>query len=490
MDVGSTLNLSVMSGSIFIGSATISPENLSLVPLDTAGLTTYECFIFDGNDSAASGKLQVICRLEPHIELDDSDPDSDDDLMFEFDGRRSMLGLPKRIVPRISQVVVVAISLEGLVPLHRLVANSPFVVMSCNEWHATSEAQFLAGSSAKWINLPWHFLVRRLSVIRLLISSRENSFGKCSFSTRDLYDITPDENGFTMVGASIIDPTGAINGQLKLVLQINPLEYNAEQDEFDNFVVDGAEYDVTEELTVPVTLKIDRVFVEDLVSLHTLTKNCPVVSFKLGALMKSTHVILNAGNQAKWFDLDWQLVIHNKSQFISVSLKSGLVSGGCFELEICELLRIPRTSRGNVKIEGILSEGKRQCGNITLMARITKYSGLELPLESIEVSNSSNQIHATPHEELNSTEQIILGQFSILSVSATDMAQKIGFFKQNPQLFFSVGVMELSSEVCVWSSLLYFVFKQSFCRLLLLPEKMLCGKTCCGNRFLYFLCLC
>lgn len=139
-----------------IGQVKIYPQDLSLLPIDVAGLTLFEGYISEpesATDSIAkeggnvvTGKIQLTCRLEAHIEPDDSEPDSSDDLMFEFDSKNSLLGAAKRIIPRVSEASVIAIALEGLVPMHKLSTNSPKVVISCGEWHAQTHVSKISDS--------------------------------------------------------------------------------------------------------------------------------------------------------------------------------------------------------------------------------------------------------------------------------------------------------------------------------------------------------
>jgi hypothetical protein len=142
-DVGSEFLLTVLSGTVIIGNITIFPQDLTRLPQNIEGLTVFDGYIRTGDRVDDTGRIQITCRLEAHVEDDAEDPDSDDDLMFEFDTKNSMLGLPRQVVPRVSKCSVVAISLHNLVSMHKMLSNSPFVLVSCGGWSARSEVTFV-----------------------------------------------------------------------------------------------------------------------------------------------------------------------------------------------------------------------------------------------------------------------------------------------------------------------------------------------------------
>lgn len=140
-DIGSEFTLTVLSGTVLIGNITVVAEDLTRLPQNIEGLTVFDGYIRTGDRIDDTGRVQIVCRLEAHVESDGEDPDSDDDLMFEFDTKNSMLGLPRQVVPRVSKASLVAVSLHNLVPLHKMVANSPFIIVSCGGWNARTEVR-------------------------------------------------------------------------------------------------------------------------------------------------------------------------------------------------------------------------------------------------------------------------------------------------------------------------------------------------------------
>lgn len=158
--IGTESKISVMSGSVVIGFIIITAEDLCELPIDKYGLTTFEGFLTDGKDIASTGKIRILCRIEGHTDHDDDDTDSDEDIAFEFDGKYSLLGLPKNYIPKMTQVYVLSISIQNLEYKKTLWHNSPFVSIICDKYGAKTNPQFIMGDSCKWVDLSWSFQLR------------------------------------------------------------------------------------------------------------------------------------------------------------------------------------------------------------------------------------------------------------------------------------------------------------------------------------------
>ena len=99
----------------------------------------FEGYLTDGKRTDPTGRIRILCRLEASIDSSDSDPDSEDDLLYEFDPRNSVLGLAKVFIPRATVVTVESLALQELAPMHKFQSNFPYVVMSCDPWSARAE---------------------------------------------------------------------------------------------------------------------------------------------------------------------------------------------------------------------------------------------------------------------------------------------------------------------------------------------------------------
>jgi len=158
--VGTECKISVLSGSVVIGFIIITAEDLCALPIDKYGLTTFEGFLTDGKNITSTGKIRILCRIEGHTDHDDDDTDSDEDIAFEFDGKHSLLGLPKHYIPKMTQVYVLSISIQNLEYKRTLWHNSPFISITCDKYGAKSNPQFIVGDSCKWLDLSWSFQLR------------------------------------------------------------------------------------------------------------------------------------------------------------------------------------------------------------------------------------------------------------------------------------------------------------------------------------------
>jgi hypothetical protein len=309
-----------------------------------------------------------------------------------------------------------------------------------------------AGSSTKWLDLPWSFQLRRLSTITLLAATRELAFGKFRISTRDIYEITPDESGYTLAEGRIIDETGAINGGVKLVLRIDPMEFHADEDAFSSLEVDGAVYQSCPPYDLPASLLVDRIFVSGLPRLHVFSANAPHVEIQCGALVNKTDPVhckgtSSAAAKAEWYELGWHMNLRSELHAFNVIVRSGGVLAGSLSFAVNDIVALPRTSRGYIKIEGPLIDGSKLVGRVCVMAKLNRYrpqfdeAGSAAELTSAVVVDDDGE--ATDSAEGCA----VLAQIVFLSVAASDMRQRIGLYRHSPQVYMTVASEEYTSSV-------------------------------------------
>jgi hypothetical protein len=293
-----------------------------------------------------------------------------------------------------------------------------------------------------------------------LAVSGDRTFGKFKITTRDIFDIEPDESGYTLIEGRIIDETGAINGGVKMVVRIDPLEFHADEDEFDHVEVDGAVYHQLPPFPIPATLLVDRIFVTGLPKLHTFSVNCPVVEVRCGALFNKTdpHKLGKTDKAHEWFDLCWHINLRSESHAFNVSVRSGGVQAGILQFAVNDIVALPRTTRGYIRIEGSLIDGSKLMGKISIIAKLNK---LRNPMD-VEQEGQDNLMISSQHDDLASddpdaldvaaTGTAVLAQILFMTITASDMHQRIGLYRHSPQVYVSVASEEYSSSVSIFSN--------------------------------------
>ena len=94
---------------------------------------------------------------------------------------------------------------------------------------------------------------------------------------------------------------------------------------------------------LPMTVRITRINVIDIIALHAVAPNSPFVQLSMGNFKKRTTRAFAAGSSADWSDLGWVFDIVDPSATITISVISGSVKAGSLVLTVRELLEIPRT---------------------------------------------------------------------------------------------------------------------------------------------------
>jgi len=235
---GTECKISVYSGSVVIGFVVIKAEDLCELPIDKYGLTTFEGFLTDGKSVTSTGKIRILCRIEGHTDEDDDDTDSDEDIAYEFDGKYSLLGLPRNYIPKMTQVNVLAISVQNLEFKRTLWHNSPFVSIVCDKYGAKTTPQFITSDSCKWSDLSWSFQLKRRQLIRVNVNAGNSLIGTANFTNRDLFEVDKDDNGNSLVMKSL-NKDGFFVGNIQIQFRL---------ESFNDFDVDNEEEQIDENL--------------------------------------------------------------------------------------------------------------------------------------------------------------------------------------------------------------------------------------------------
>ena len=92
---------------------------------------------------------------------------------------------------------------------------------------------------------------------------------------------------------------------------------------------------------LPMTVRVTRINVVDIVPLHAVAPNSPFVQISMGHFKKRTTKAFAAGSCADWTDLGWTFDIVDSRATITFSVVSGSKKAGSVVLTVKELLEIP-----------------------------------------------------------------------------------------------------------------------------------------------------
>lgn len=459
---GTECKISVYSGSIVIGFVIIKAEDLCELPIDKYGLTTFEGFLTDGKSVTATGKIRILCRIEGHTDEDDDGTDSDEDIAYEFDGKYSLLGLPRNYIPKMTQVNVLAISIQNLEFKRTLWHNSPFVSMVCDKYGAKTSPQFIVGDSCKWVDLSWSFQLKRRKLIRINVNAGNSLIGTVNFTNRDLFEVDKDDNGNSLVMKSL-NKDGFFVGNIQIQFRLesfNDFDVDNDEEEIDEnlFFYDplSIPYDPWLQIKIPFSIRIVKIAVIDLIPLHVVGANSPFVQITSGEEKRKTKPWYRAGSSAMWKDIDWKFVVQDPKLVFNVSVFSGMfpnrASGGSLSLSVMELLSIPRTKEGLTVINGSLLKKNFSYGRVQVVTILAPYvSEEEHERLKREEEERLKELNRRPN---------LLGFISIVSIHAEEMIQIYDLFPNCPRTIMKFGqwenttaVLDLAGEEAFWDDL-------------------------------------
>jgi hypothetical protein len=201
MNTNHKLKFTVLSGSVVLGSISLIPQDLIKKPVDKYGQTEFEGYFSSGNDNDTighRGRLRILCRLEAHNDEDEANYQDDSD--EDNDVSKAVINLNMKDnrykVPSLSAVSIIGISLRDLKSVHILSPNSPYVRLECGSFIQDTNAQYMSGRSAQWLDLKgWSFSMSKTTFFRITAVSGSILIGAVAISTTEIYEQRVDDNG-------------------------------------------------------------------------------------------------------------------------------------------------------------------------------------------------------------------------------------------------------------------------------------------------------
>ena len=127
-------------------------------------------------------------------------------------------------------------------------------------------------------------------------------------------------------------------------------------------------------MSVPFSIRVSSLTVLDTVNVHLLTQNVLSVNVACGQWGSATEASVNAGPFAHYVNLNWNIVVTEKSHF-RVSVWSRGVAVGTASLTADELLDMPTDFEGNTEIYAKIMNAKRDItGKVKLTCRYAPHN--------------------------------------------------------------------------------------------------------------------
>jgi len=253
------------------------------------------------------------------------------------------------------KMIITDVVATDLKAVHFLVRNSPRVTIACDNVTLSTPIINRAGSSAIWTGLTTYHIdmLSTLSIIMVGAWSKDKGIGSQMVRLRDLCDCAPDGEGNRQILVSLVDSNSNISGKLKL-----------------NFILERPEIIAQSLINVksvanidpPILLTMFSISVVGARSVNRFAKNSLVVKALCSIgdeddhkWQDSTFVQENIGQNAKWDDVGWSIIMLDQS-VLKLTVQSETVFIGEMKIPIADVMSQSPNKQGVCELEGYLTD--------------------------------------------------------------------------------------------------------------------------------------
>ena len=275
--------------------------------------------------------------------------------------------------PVATRVVIMSISVQDLKKVKSYSQNNPEVLLECGTFNTKTNPIKRGGAKCGWEDLNWVFVMKRMTFMKITVSTDTLPVGVVSVSTRELLGVAPDASGDVIITRNL-QLSGETTGKIKLSIKVNVRHSVGMASTEQQMKLAGEKVSINRRLLpppqLPMTVRIIRIAIIDIIQLHTIMPNSPFVQITCGLWKKRTKTALAAGSNTQWVDLRWTLDVFDASATIDISVISGSSKAGSRAVKVGELLGIPRSHQGYTEVSGTLWTDKELIAgqvNVTML---------------------------------------------------------------------------------------------------------------------------
>lgn len=401
-DVGAILT--VNSNASIIGKAYFSIEELLESHTDENNVVQIIKHISDGKGITGKIKLNLMINqpqdyLTPIpgvsaalsvIEGGNFDNDEDYQKSLALAGK---IRLPFNIIVlEITALDIVIPSLQQL-----LLISSLKIHCACGSWASATHDIKTKSKFGHWIDLKWKIpVLEDNNSLRITLWANGYNLGSSSLTVNELLDMPTDGSGRTEILTNLLNKKREATSRIRFVCRYE--QRNSKYNDDKNLPplpalnssaitspiklpMEGPihEDDLTfagrssiENLQFPILSSLFSISLVDLVSVHPLTKNSPMVRFTCDRKTANTLVSTLTGITARWDDLKWSMKIREDS-VINILVTSGNVTIGRADIDPLSLIALPLSSEGRCEINVTLKKNAATTGKALLTFYLKPY---------------------------------------------------------------------------------------------------------------------
>lgn len=297
-----------------------------------------------------------------------------DDIDFGHPSLQSITSLSVSTpTPVATRVVIMSIAVQDLKKVKGYSHNNPEVLLECGAFSTKTTPIKRGGAKCGWEDLSWVFVMKRMTFMKITVSTDTLPIGVVSVSTRELLGVAPDASGDIIITRNL-QLSGETTGKIKLSIKVNVRHSIGMASTEQQMKLAGQKVSINRRLIpppqLPMTVRIIRIAIIDIIQLHTIMPNSPFVQITHGLWKKRTKTALAAGSNTQWVDLPWTLDVFDASATIDISVISGSSKAGSRAVKVGELLGIPRSQQGYTEVSGTLWTDKELIAgqvNVTML---------------------------------------------------------------------------------------------------------------------------
>jgi len=304
----------------------------------------------------------------------------------------------------LTYISICSITVTKLPLVHKFNKNEPWlkVNIGSNEWKArTFQNGNEKGTQGEFIELGWEFLLPRNENDRedlvIAVCSHNVVLGRYILLAKDFKNIPKIEDSeYFEIKGKIRNALGKA-GRIEIICKHGiadrpkrPKRIDTAIDNYTdkslyapiNFIPNNINNHITQVFT-----KILTIALSDLLSIHVYELNSPFITAVCGDWGKSTSIITEGGSSAKWFKLNWKILL-NKIDIITFYVTSGNDLIGLIGLSMEDFISAEPNADGIVEINRFITNGKEISGKIKVTAQIRYTSNTDITKDP-----SSNQLN-------------------------------------------------------------------------------------------------
>ena len=344
---------------------------------------------------------------------------------------------------KISKIFVI-----DLIPLHNLVANSPYVQIIHQDWKKKTDIRNRAGANTKWENLGWVCNVfESKAAFDIVVYSGSVKAGVISITIPQLLQIPMSSEGEIEI-SELIEKDKTLRGRVKIFAYLLPFMTD-EQKQLEGLIdnVNPVDYEATDICRLSVLLVTATEIPRPVTHAHVI--------LTVNDWKNKSQEQYNRSGIVAWGNLDWNELPLKEKSVVTIQLMTGREQLGVFSMSAIDILALPMDKDHCITISGdICNNNKVFKGRISMSCKLDFPSSFSQLISQTGSQLSPFQMNPSWISSMDMTETSMPSgliiphetQVTIVSVSAKKLRSAHTSGKNNPYLRMESGTTKYRTK--------------------------------------------